>query len=364
MQYFNDFLHKYIEYLCSRCEGKGHNKGVINNYLKPKNPISIDFLENYFDDAEHGFFHGLTASFIVYLVNERNYKNNKVDNLEKHFASSTLHDFLKCNGYSQNDHDKKLVDFFDKLLEETYSHSDPKDKDYDKHIIIADRLELRRYDDYKDWVDKRFFDLYEMMDEEMLKTINLFYDTVRPALLYFYKNRKKPFIRHGMEHIDRKTYKKGMIFPPQNSYSRFHKKEDYYSIEIDTPPFCSTVDSYKVYKGLYNDKQNGCCSNHDGFVQWNRLKGFITNDDFKDCGGEICISNKRDHLYATSQIELSNWTFMYQNVEWKIYEKKYNPCIHVDQLIGEGCRVVSQETVYLFFQLVKILQSRLIVLCS
>ena len=97
----NQFMHKYISFFCGRCEGIGHHKGLINQYLKPITQYKPDMLNNFFSDTEHGFFHGMMASFICFVINEDGKLVEKTSSLEKIFMSATLHDFLKANGVEQ-----------------------------------------------------------------------------------------------------------------------------------------------------------------------------------------------------------------------------------------------------------------------
>ena len=371
---FNSFLHKYISFFCGRCEGIGHHKGIINQYLKPICKYKPDMLRNYFNDVEHGFFHGIMASFICYLINEDGKLVKKTESLEKIFLSATLHDFLKANGVEQKEHDKQLKNFFKNLCQETYVHSDPPSKFFKTHLIIADRLELRRYPDYKEWVDDRFYNLYKQVKPNTKHYLDAFYNTMRPALLELYTHRNSPFLRHGTEVAQEKIE---TTFPPSNTtYYNAKNLKNAYPIEIDMVPFCSYVnDAITSTNKWFNDNQNGYCSNHDGLSQWNLVKGFISINQFMTRGGKIIDSFNRDHLYATSAIPTSEWTFIYQNLDKKMNlknvtgDKRYleskmgiDPFSYLNMLIEEKYKVVSQETVFLFFQLVRMFTCRIVVL--
>lgn len=180
----SNFLRIYLSYFSCKT-----NDSNINLHARYKAFDRNTLIHNFFRDAEHGFFHGLVASFICYTINcdgELINKADRVSNLKDIFMSATLHDFLKANGVEQQLHDKELVKVYPNLLEETYCHSDPPEKFYNKHLIIADRLELRRYPDYKKWVDKRFHHLYSTMSLTTKKTLNLFYTIIRPCMEYNY----------------------------------------------------------------------------------------------------------------------------------------------------------------------------------
>merc|ERR1711935_485381 len=285
------FLNKMTYLICARCSNSGHHKGNINNFLIPNKNLNLNFYNNYFNDIEHGFFHSLSACYIYYILN-----NNNIDEIT--IASLLLHDFLKCNGFSQEEHDKELRNYFPNLLDETYTHSNPPDGN--KLLVKCDRIELRRYNDYKDWVDDRYYKLYDNFNKNQNQEIETFYNNIRPTLEYFYKNRNEIFIRHGLEcraGIDKKLFKND-IFPANGSYLAVDKL-DSYPIEIDRVPF--------GYIKCIDKKQNGFCSNHGNLMEWNRVKGYITYKEFINNGGKIINTNKRDHLYAKSSINVNNW---------------------------------------------------------
>lgn len=174
---FYTFLDNYESFL---------NSKDFETLFSPCKHISLIKINNYFKDSEHGFFHGLMVSFLCYLINDEPTLVERKNDLHQIYASATLHDFLKPNGVPQKEHDVKLRDYYDNLCEETYSHSNPPKNHENKHLIIADRLELRRYKDYKDWVDKRFYQLYKIMSPELNKKLHIFYIAKRSSLELHY----------------------------------------------------------------------------------------------------------------------------------------------------------------------------------
>ena len=294
---------------------------------------------------------------------------NNEELTEQDYSSALLHDFLKVNGYEQELHDSELINFFDKLLPETYQHSNPSDKYKNNLLIKADRVELRRYNDYKEWVDERFYNLIFSLSEKTQNYLDIFYNNLRPALLYIYINKNKIFIRHGIE-----RFNKDITFWPIDYIDYTNK--DIYSIEIDRIPFSSFINNnilLDVFSSNHcskvpwdNFSQNGFCSNHCGKAPWNKLKGYITKDDFSHYNGEIVIENCRDHLFAKSKIETYNWVFIVQN----IYDPKgadnniSNDNIKVTyiKLLETNNHIVQQNTVFLFNKLIKLLGDRLTVI--
>jgi hypothetical protein len=174
---FASFLNTYEYFL---------NSEQFKTLFNPCKCVSLIQVNNYFSDSEHGFFHGLMVSFMCYLINDESTLVERKSEIYQIFASATLHDFLKPNGVHQKEHDVKLRNYYDKLCEETYSHSNPPETDQNKHLIIADRLELRRYNDYKDWVDQRFYELYNIMSPELSENLQFFYISMRPSLELHY----------------------------------------------------------------------------------------------------------------------------------------------------------------------------------
>lgn len=371
---FNRFIHVYISYFCGRCEGKGHHKGIINTYLQSTSNYNPKIINNFFNDVEHGFFHGLMASFICYIINKDGKLVNKVKDLEKIFISATLHDFLKANGVEQKSHDKELRRIYPNLEEATYIHSDPPETYWKHHLIVADRLELRRYPDYKSWVDERFHQLYKEMKPETKTMLDMFYTNVRPAMEYLYTHRKETFIRHGTE-IKQDNIEEN--FPPSKTtyYSNSKLDSQLYPIEIDMVPFCSMINN-SLLEGnkWYNDNQYGYCSNDDGVSQWNLIKGYISNNIFIK-HGKIIHSKERDHLFAKSTIATKEWVFLYQNLDKHLdldnvsndvnyleSRKGINPYEYLINLIKNNNKVVSQESVFLLFQFIRMFKCRIVVL--
>ena len=288
------------------------------------------------NDIEHGFFHSLCVCYIYYILNE---------NInEQAIASALLHDFLKCNGYSQEEHDKELKEYFTNLLNETYTHSNPPNDNL--QLIISDRIELRRYDDYKEWVDNRYYNMFNKLDDNKKYVIDSFYSNSRPILEYFYKNRNKIFIRHGIEDVN--LVNTQLKFPPDNSYLEVDDMKSY-PIEVDSVPF-----GYRDCMGSDANKQYGYCSNHGGLNHWNKVKGFILFNDFIKNNGKIINTNERDHLYANSNINIKEWKFLYQNTNDNDEQIKL--------LKESNIPIISQDIILKLFTLKKLFYTRLIVL--
>jgi len=312
-----DFLDLFISYICAKCgpvfyphvDLYYHGYGAINTYLTPSKKLELKYYERYFDDVEHGLFHGICSCYIGYLLNDK-----KID--EQTLASILLHDFLKSNGFSQETHDKDLSLFYNNLIPETYSHSNPQNED--NILVRSDRIELTRYDDHENWVDDRYYNTYNCNVKDAL---DKFYNEIRPCLLYFYRNRKDIFLRHDASVTD-----------------------PTYIVEIDRVPF--------GYEELDVIEQHGFCSNHGFGLSQNVIKSFISLNDFINLGGYLSIHPRKDNFIATFNSEKNedNWYVIYQKI------KGDHPCLKKFK------NKIDQGLLLKFFTLVKILQDRLIVL--
>lgn len=346
-RHLDTYLDSCIDMICSRCSGNHdcHHKGLIQSFLTPTKSSS-HLLDAYFQDTEHGLFHGIMCGFIISLLHKD--KNIGVDNciLEKEYASAFLHDILKCNGYSQEEHDARLSEFYPNLNDETYMHSNPHITLQNKYLILADRIELTRYPDYKSWVDERYEIIFQTMEETTKFSIEQFYSKIRNVLLFFFSNSDSIFLRHGLEKIEAGDFAKHSIFPPENSYLEISNG---YPIEIDRQPF-------GIINNWNTNATNGACSNHGMECNWNKVKGYIRYEDFCDFGSKIINSHERDHLYANGSIELKNWIFMYQNIDEDNFQ--------IVKLIENDINILPQQLINKLCTFVKLIKDRLIVLNS
>jgi hypothetical protein len=302
--------------------GRVHHIFILKKYFYSDN-INKKMIENWFSDIKHGYFHGLMVGFIAYFfikyiydydfgtikfsekVKERKLYYKKFNDLGKIFFSCFLHDFVKCTD-GDKDHDIKLKSFFPNLLEETYRHSKPNDNEWDNILITADRIELRRYDDYNEWKIDKIHDYYsKKLDKHQNLYLKIFYKSVRPCLEYFYENREFTFLRHGLE-----SKFNNNDFYPYDYYGHFAEKinnnetfDDNYAIELDIFPF-------------------RYCSNHSGNAIWTFFKGFLKIDDklvnnssigyWIDKPNEKKYTTHHDHLciYTKDKKKINEWRFL------------------------------------------------------
>lgn len=392
-QFFN-FLRVTGSLCCGRCYMIRHHECTFNTVLKSIKKIDDSFVDNWFKDTEHGYFHCLMVSFISYYYDQNVFENRKLDfdnidfksndihhmnqHMVKYLSSGLLHDFLKCNGYKQEEHDTRLREYFPLLMEETYQHSNPS-PEYDHSLmIIGDRTELRRYPDYDEWVDKSVLKHEILLNKENKEILDIFYNVLRPSLLYLFENRQKVFVRHGIENIHNTSISDK--YPFANSYSDvkehtcyYKKKQEvlvsdvkdsdlYYPIETGKLPFADYY--WKDSEEIHGSN----CINHDKHHNWNMLKGVISLQDLKKNGGKIVSTNHRDHLYAESNIDTDKWVFIhkvhYNHFEGipryriKAFDKtSYNE--HISKMLEKGLGLVSQRVINEFFKVMDLLDVKM-----
>ena len=213
--------------------------------------------------------------------------------------------------------------------------------------------------------------------------LHLFDNNLFPTIQLFLQNKDKCFIRHGLEIFKKSNYDKNSDFPIINAscwnhghlyfnpttkksfWSKEKQSSNYsicYPIEVDMFPFCINMDAYKNRKWP-SDRQYGYCSNHDSLFSWNKLKGYMTFNKFKELGGNVVHSMRRDHLYACSQINTYEWTFVFQNEKediekskyWGWTQKNFNEDQYVNDigkiLLNNG-KIISQELLFLLYKFV------------
>ncbi len=244
---FYKFLSDFTHYLCGRCQEDGvHSNEKMLKFLE--NNGSDSEVDNWLNDLEHGFVHGLSVCFVAWLL------NNKVSS--KTLASCLLHDFLRSNGIDDN-HDILLRNIFSHLSEETYRHSNPLDTDTNRLLIIADREELKRYDDYRKWIDTSLFT--HSLTEEQSNILNIYYQHIRPGICDVFSHYDEIWLRHGPE-----GEMKSLRFSEIKDYpdSSGNVGGNNYSVELDKMPLngcCGHGRSKKylqyVLKRLHDQKQ-------------------------------------------------------------------------------------------------------------
>ena len=215
----------------------------------------------------------------------------------------------------------KKVDPFEGLMSAyaTYLESDPK-------IFLEDKLA------------KAFTDGHPNIDRKT----SLFL-----AAQFIHSNISDIFIIHGIEKLDKFSYKASDYFPPNESMleSSLSKDRLTYAIDTDQIPL--------IY----------CASTHYGHqCPWIYLKGIIPYSKFKTLGGVVKIPPDREHFYAESQIALGEWCFIYFRKP-RAYKSLQFDLETMRQTISEIKRreiaIIEFETLQSFLRTMSLLQQKL-----
>lgn len=164
------------------------------------------------------------------------------------------------------------------------------------------------------------------------------------TLKYFYLNRRKNFIRHGLEDLKYKNYNIGEYFPPKGSMEKKSLSSDgeYFAVELDRPPFIK-------------------CFNHGPVFPWHYCGGVMTIEDFKSRNGKFEFASDREHFYAVSDISVKHWYFIYH---LKVKGKKslqFDPELlrkRIIEMKSSGAGFIEIETLRNFFYVIDLLEQQ------
>lgn len=332
---------EFFEYGCYKLSwilNYGHNPVGGNNHthggvidLLSRIRIPKDIYEKWTTEPEHGFLHGFCTLYMAYCLHpnpqwlwdnlhryERHIDRNlpRVTFADNLIVSCLLHDILKCAGHTEN-HDQMLKNLTDELLPETYTHSNPPDQN--NLLVMADRMELQRYQDSTSWID---LDRVNPQIEKYggRELVNHFYKHIRPAIEKIFVGRKDIWFSHALEvrkhpiwdAVDEKD------IPPNvednlgvSYYPKFHwvpQDEGYVS---------HMRPEYETYFSVHSDKLplKNCIAHTKGYY---RAQGIISMSTVKKYGcGVTCAppsTGGRDHLFIIQNQKLptNEWTFVYE----------------------------------------------------
>lgn len=125
------------------------------------------------DDLEHGLMHSLCTAFMASYVSGE-------EMTPRLLASVLMHDYLKTHGWAQEDHDRELETYWPNLDPVVYTHSRPDDADHP--LILGDRTELHRYEDFEDWREDRHMAFMQRLSPSVLRGVEAFYGEFRQGL--------------------------------------------------------------------------------------------------------------------------------------------------------------------------------------
>jgi len=303
LSYFLDFLElgccKYCALGGKNGEGCGrfHSNGGFMPVLLECEGITQNELDVWFNDLEHGILHGLIVGmFSTYFCKsnrramldemfrgpDSNYSNLKFET-SRFLLGCLFHDFLRSSG--KEPHDRLLKKLFPRFDNITYRHSTPLSEDESKPLILADRLELLRYEN-RDWLDpakiSKSLELYGPAETEH------FYKFIRPLISKVIKYWNDTWFAHTPEYTIEEVQMGGPNFPMK------HKSPDGFAVNIG---------------GLSRH-----CFNH--YLVGYPFKGLIPSSLVKSNGGKLDAGASvggRDHPYINGDISLDNWIFIYRD---------------------------------------------------
>ena len=329
---------EFFEYACyklswilnspkrQRLDSNNHTHGGVVNLLnRLKLPKSI--WEKWILEPEHGFMHGFCTLYFAYhlhpnkqaLWDDLAWYERKVDRHKPRFTkadnlivSCLIHDVMRLV-YSEN-HDIKLMELSPLLLPEVYTHSNP---EKDSLLVLSDRIELMRYQDYKIWVDEskltKQIELYGGFD-----LINHFFKHIRPVLENMFVNRYDIWFSHALEIQDFPIWKAMDNGKPDANnfgvpyYPKFHW------VPLD-PGFTAYMKpEYKKYFSVHSGRLPfiNCLSHTHRYYG---VQGIISLNTIKKYGCEISCAPPstagRDHVFIVENNKLptKEWSFLYDN---------------------------------------------------
>jgi hypothetical protein len=265
---------------------KPHHHGTFNELLRisKNNRKKEDFekkLKTYFLDAEHGFLHGFFCGFIDFLLSDIKLDTLANEEESKLYHKKTLSLFLHDFAREEPNHDFFCKEYFSELDQAVFDHSNPKKINF---LVDADRIELLRYNDYKDWVD------FTKLNNSKIKLIKYFYDNFRNLYDIFFKIVDQPLIFHSLENY--KLIKE----KPIKSYPINYGKNYKYKVNEKI--------LYSVYDGVFID----LCDN----IWAKKLCGVIPvcHKDIKPYDSNGDSNACRDHVSIRDPISTDQWLFI------------------------------------------------------
>lgn len=360
----NNLLYQYLCFIealcCSRCWRDSVNRKDVWHapggflYLLGQNPkINKENFTSWQNDLDHGFFHGFCVGFWAFVqqlpekpiidsviifqgkipVSEKNL------DVEKIFYSCFFHDYLKCIGQI-NEHDKNLEKIFQMCTPNTYFHENPLEQNNQDFLIVADRIELNRYED-KSWIDSKILNTSNFIKNKK-ELINLFYTHLRPCIKEIYSNLNNLWISHTSENMYTNIH---------NIHEKFYP-EYYWAVKDETSKFYGFDEMDQKYASINMDylPLTNC---HKDILNMDSIVGLITKNNLINSGVSINHSPKsiigRDHAFMLlkKQIPIENWIFAYvQNKNLKYINTKKN-------------KIISFENVNKFYSICRLLLGKI-----
>jgi hypothetical protein len=325
-------LSKFLEFfesaLCKRCWADSHNSHCrpCHNHggiLELMGEMKID--KNQFSDwvkeKSHGFLHGFMTLYFAYCLcddkdklwdscffyNEHSPNYPRAKYGDKIIMSSIMHDFFKAIGQPE-DHDKMLMKLSENLDPVIYNHANPLISEVNSPIIGADRLELMRFDDYKEWCDTDSLKSY-VEKYGSIELLDHFFSHIRPVIEKMFLDRDDVWITHILEvnlcPMEKIQDNKGVDFYPISHWKA--EDEGYSNIEVEDKEKYFSVNMGKLnsYKCLMHKPP---IDGPIGIISLNALQR--NNCDLRPAPPSTC---GRDHpfVFANEKIPIKEWSYLY-----------------------------------------------------
>lgn len=384
----NRALDSLLSFMCSRpcCYESGevispHSYVNLNRFMWDGDKFSEEAIKDFEEDTEHGIFHGVMTFLMASLIDdtlierlEESVSKCNEDALRKKYAedlpdgfhekrfdmaqkcyeeaiknlkivpSCLFHDAYRCIFESEN-HDSELRKYFPLLEEATYSHSHPGKEHEDSILVRADRVELFRYKNHKEWAKEKI--IFNGLSADKINKIKLFYGKIRPALEKAYRRRKERWIRHGVEG-DILEYELKDNYP--SSIIGFWGAKNNSQVVLGSKEKGRKYWSVEIGLGAING-----CFGHEEFSgempSYVKLQGKLTMSEYKHFTGEelySCIL--RDHLVATGKAPLQKWIFNHKGLTEKELEKVLKADIKIcSEILLEKLLRVINKVINLFY---------------
>jgi len=201
-------------------------KKLVDDYNNRASEISYDDIEKWGNNRYHGFVHGFMVGFIAFLhagyLHQPDLELTVQDDNSQYSPTALLysclfHDFVKGAYDIDFEHDKILQEYFPSCIPETFNHSCPFGEEIKCPLVVGDRIELMRYDDYLGWVDLN--KLNKNIMHTYNKELTLFYDHMRKRLYKLFAERNSGWIHHHIEEPKKWDYGSIEGFPQRACFT-------------------------------------------------------------------------------------------------------------------------------------------------
>ena len=169
------------------------------------------------------------------------------------------------------------------------------------------------------------------------------------------EHRGDIFLKHGIERPRFANYTNGAIFPPEDSNQPYDlvAGKNIYAVDSDRVPFIGCT---------HHNIQGGI----DVLQPWSYCSGYIPLRVFQAKGGVLKKIHQREHYYATSEIPLEDWIFIWDPVRLEqVLEtgrQNFSKSAfrqNIFDLKNTSAPLIEFQTMRLFFCLFNLLEQKL-----